>query len=77
MRATFLVFVGGRHAGDLTLWNQKSADSGSFLFASMARSHSMARSTAWQAPVPCVDSACRRPQILIINGALNGCRNQI
>ena len=36
--------VGGRHAGDLMLWNQKGADSGSFLFAGMARSHSMARS---------------------------------
>jgi len=31
--------VGGRHAGDLTFWNQKGADSGSFLFAGMARSY--------------------------------------
>ena len=29
---------------ELTLWNQKGADSGSFLFAGMARSHSKARS---------------------------------
>jgi len=33
-------FVGGRHAGDRMLWNQKGADSGSFLFAGMARSYS-------------------------------------
>ena len=32
-------FVGGRHAGDHMLWNQKGADSGSFLFAGMARSY--------------------------------------
>ena len=31
--------VGGRHAGDLMLWNQKGADSGAFLFAGMARSY--------------------------------------
>ena len=48
--------VGGCHAGDfLLLWNQQGADTGSFLFAGMARSHSMARSykrhaTALQCP---------------------------
>ena len=31
--------VGGRHAGDLMLWNQKGSDPGSFLFARMAASY--------------------------------------
>ena len=31
--------VGGRHAGEEKLWNQKGADSGAFLFAGMARSY--------------------------------------
>jgi len=39
MRATWCSTVGGRHAGDLVLWNQKVADSGTFLFAGMARSY--------------------------------------
>ena len=39
MRETLNPVVGGRHAGDHTLWNQKGADSGSFLFAGMARSY--------------------------------------
>ena len=37
MRATFINSVGGCHVGDFILWNQKGADSGSFLFAGMAR----------------------------------------
>jgi hypothetical protein len=44
MWATFINSVGGCHVGDFILWNQKGADSGSFLFAGMARSHK------WLAP---------------------------
>jgi hypothetical protein len=32
--------VGGRHAGDLALWNQKGADTDFFLIAGKARSYS-------------------------------------
>ena len=45
MRATFINSVGGCHVGDSILWNQKGADSGSFLFAGMARSHNFAPTT--------------------------------
>jgi len=44
MRATFINSAGGCHVDDFILWNQKGADSGSFLFAGMARSHK------WPAP---------------------------
>ena len=39
MRATFINSAGGCHVDDFILWNQKGADSGSFLFAGMARSY--------------------------------------
>ena len=42
----------GNPAGNLTLWNQKGADTGAFLFAGKARSYSALYEAAMRATLP-------------------------